>query len=392
MRLLLVTLVLVVLSAAGAPVATASVSVGLERLDSPQGKTLKGKRVGLIANAASVTAGGRPAAETLRASGVRVVRLFAPEHGLSGKLAAGQKVGGGARVVSLYGDHTKPSEADLRGLDALVYDLQDAGVRFYTYVSTMIFAQEAAAAAGVTFVVLDRPNPLGGERVAGPVADLPKSLVNLAPGPLVHGLTAGEMARVVRRRVHGRLVVVPMAGWRRAMTWADTGRHWVAPSPNLRSAEAALLYPGSGLLEGTTVSEGRGTAAPFRIVGAPWARARAILDAAATVPGIAASARTFTPRPSSAAPSPKYAGERCNGAALTVTDDGADTFALGLSLLRALRRSPGFAFDAGFDGLVGTRRLRRAIQRGASVAQVLASERAGIAAWRRSRASALLYD
>jgi uncharacterized protein YbbC (DUF1343 family) len=265
-------------------------------------------------------------------------------------------------------------------------------VRFYTYVSTMILAQEAAAAAGVTFVVLDRPNPLGGDRVAGPVADLPKSLVNLAPGPLVHGLTAGEMARVVRRRVHGRVVVVPMEGWRRAMTWADTGRRWVAPSPNLRSAQAALLYPGSGLLEGTTVSEGRGTAAPFRIVGAPWVRASAILDAAGTVPGIRASARTFTPRSSSAAPSPKYAGERCNGAALTVTDDGADTFALGLSLLRALRRSPGFAFDAGFDGLVGTSRLRRAIQRGASVAQVLASERAGIAAWRRSRASALLYD
>jgi uncharacterized protein YbbC (DUF1343 family) len=370
-----------------------TVQVGLERLDSPQGRTLKGKRVGLIANVASVTADGRSSAEALRAGGARVVRLFAPEHGLSGKLAAGQKVSGGARVVSLYGDHTKPSKADLRGLDALVYDLQDAGVRFYTYVSTMILAQEAAAAAGVTFVVLDRPNPLGGDRVAGPVADLPKSLVNLAPGPLVHGLTAGEMARVVQRRLRGaKLVVVPMAGWRRAMTWRDTGRRWVAPSPNLRSAEAALLYPGTGLLEGTTASEGRGTAAPFRIIGAPWVRTRAILDAAASVPGIRADARTFTPRPSSAAPSPKYAGSRCNGALLTVTDDGADTFALGLALLRGLRRSPGFAFSAGFDGLVGTGRLRGAIERGASVASILASERAGIAAWRRSTRAALLYD
>ena len=159
--------------------------------------------------------------------------------------------------------------------------MQDAGVRFYTYVSTMIYAQRAAAAAGVTFVVLDRPNPLGGELVAGPVADLPDTILSVAPGPLVHGLTAGEMARLVQRRSspRGRVVVVPMAGWRRDMTWEDTGRPWVAPSPALHSAQAALLYPGVALLEGTNASEGRGTAAPFRTrravgEGRPAARGR----------------------------------------------------------------------------------------------------------------------
>jgi len=373
------------------------VKIGLERLDAPEARVLAGKRVGLIANGASLTAAGQPSAAVLRSNGIEVARFFAPEHGLSGRLAAGEPVDGGAHVVSLYGDHVKPTRADLRGLDALVYDMQDAGVRFYTYVSTMIYAQQAAAAAGISFVVLDRPNPLGGARVAGPVADLPDSFVSVAPGPLVHGLTAGEMARLVQRRSgkpRGRLVVVPMAGWTRDMTWADTGRRWVAPSPSLRSAQAALLYPGTALLEGTTATEGRGTAAPFRIVGAPWARVGPLLEAA-KASGVRASARSFTPHPTPTVPEPKFSGQRCRGVALDVPDDEVDTFALGLRLLRALRDQPGFAWPLGgdrFDTLVGTRRVRRALGRGASVEAILDAERAGIQAWKRARAPALLYD
>jgi uncharacterized protein YbbC (DUF1343 family) len=188
-------------SAERARAAEAVVTVGLERLDVPEAGVLRGKRVGLIANRASVTSDATPSAAALRAHGVRVVRLFAPEHGLSGRLARGERVQGRADVVSLYEPgHRKPTRADLRGLDALVYDMQDAGVRFFTYISTMIYAQRAAAAAGVTFVVLDRPNPLGGEIVAGPVADLRDTILSVAPGPLVHGLTAGEMARLVQAR------------------------------------------------------------------------------------------------------------------------------------------------------------------------------------------------
>ena len=384
---------------AAAPIVS-TVKVGLERLDGAQGRSLVGKRVGLIANAASVTATGKPALQVLREHGIHVVRLFAAEHGLSAAAAAGEPVGGSVsraqtRVVSLYEHgHMKPTRADLHGLDALVYDMQDAGVRFYTFISTMIYAQQAAAAAGVRFVVLDRPDPLGGERIAGPVADLPESFVSVAPGPLVYGLTPGEMARVVQRRSvpRGRLLVVPMEGWRRTMTWADTGRRWISPSPGLRSAQAALLYPGIALLEGTTATEGRGTVAPFRIIGAPWAKVRRLL-AAASAPGVSASARSFVPRPTAAVAEPKYSGRRCSGIALDVTNV-ADTFGLGLRLLHALRDQPGFDWlsdGANFDTLVGTRRVRRALDRGASVEAIIDSERADIAAWRRARMPALLY-
>ena len=383
--------------AAPARASEALVTIGLERLDAPQARVLKGKRVGLIANGASVTSDATPAAAALRAHGIRVVRLFAPEHGLSGRLARGERVKGRADVVSLYEPgHRKPTRADLRGLDALVYDMQDAGVRFFTYISTMIYAQRAAAAASVTFVVLDRPNPLGGEIVAGPVADLPDTILSVAPGPLVHGLTPGEMARLVqaRSRPRGRLVVVPMQGWRRHMTWRDTGRRWVSPSPSLRSPQAALLYPGVALLEGTTVSDGRGTGMAFRKLGAPWARVGPLLRAA-DVAGVEATRSTFTPRPTPTGPHPKFNGRRCRGIALEVTGDGVDTFELGLRVLRALRSQPGFGWllgGASIDTLVGTARLRRALDRGASAAAILASQRGGVAAWRRAREPFLLYD
>jgi uncharacterized protein YbbC (DUF1343 family) len=365
--------VLLALMTAVALAAPAPVQVGLDRVAADGGRPLRGERVGLIANGASVSAGGRRSVDVLRAHGVRVVRLFAPEHGLSGRRGAGAPVRGGVDqrtgipVVSLYGAHLSPTAADLRGLDALVYDLQDAGVRFYTYESTMILAMRAAARHRVRFVVLDRPDPLGGERVEGPVADL-------------HA----------RRHLRGPLSVVPMRGWRRSMTWAQTGRRWVAPSPNLRTPQAALLYPGTGLLESTTASEGRGTREPFRTVGAPWARA-APLVRAATRDGVRAVATTFTPRASRAAPAPKFAGRRCTGVRLTATDPAAPTFSLGLRLVRALQTRPGFALRPGFDVQLGTGRVRAALRRGAPVSSILASEAAAIARWRAARRPYLLY-
>ncbi len=222
------------------PLAGLPVRVGLERL-AGETRALAGKRLGLIVHAASVTADGRHAVEVLRGRGLDVVRLFAPEHGLRGEAAAGEGIESGRDpvsglpVVSLYGERRKPAPADLAGLDTLVFDLQDAGVRFYTYASTLILALEAAAEAGLDFVVLDRPNPLGGERVEGPVSAprdvVPSSFLNLAPGPLVHGLTLGEMATYINARLDrpARLTVVRMEGWTREMTWADTGRPWVPP-------------------------------------------------------------------------------------------------------------------------------------------------------------------
>lgn len=386
-----------------------AVEVGLERVLAEQGGALRGKRVGLVAHGASVTADGRHAIEALRKAGVDVRRLFTPEHGLLGRAAAGEKVASGRDpasglpLVSLYGESTKPARADLEGIDALVFDLQDAGVRFYTYASTMILCLEAAAENDVELVVLDRPNPLGGVRVEGPQSDprdsLPRSLVNTTPGPLVHGLTLGEMARLVNAGLPkpARLSVVPMRGWRRAMQWQDTGRAWPTPSPNLRSAEAALAYPGTCLLEATNASEGRGSEAPFLLLGAPWLRPEAVAAAAAGG-GFALVFERFTPRPSPAAPKPRFADREIPGLRVRVEDArSARPYALGVALLRALRSlHPDFAWrdgtGASLDRLVGTRSLREALERGLTTEAIVAADAPGVAAFLLARKPFLLYD
>lgn len=396
------------LAAGSAPAASKplrpTVQVGLEVLESGQGKPLRGKRVGLVVHAASVSADGRHSIDVLRALGLDVVRLFTPEHGLRSGAAAGEKVDSGMDaesglpLVSLYGEKSEPTADDLRDLDALVFDLQDAGVRFYTYASTLLLCLEAAAEAGVELVVLDRPNPLGGERIEGPLSDarevMPPSLVNRAPGPLVHGLTLGEMARYANASASrkAKLTVIGMRGWKRSMLWRDTGRPWVPPSPNLRSPEAALAYPGVCLLEATNASEGRGTEAPFLLLGAPWLKAEIL--ASISVPGFALEPARFTPAASPAAPNPKYRDRECQGVRVRVTDARAvRPYELGLRLLAALRRQPEFrwAREGALDWLLGTPRVREALERGDSVEAILGADQPGVNAFRRDRAAALLY-
>jgi uncharacterized protein YbbC (DUF1343 family) len=389
-----------------APAAPGMVKTGVDQIELDNGGVLRGRKVGLIAHAASVTGDGRRSVDALRAKDVNVVRLFSPEHGLSSNAAAGEKVQAGKDeatklpVVSLYGDKTKPSAEDLAGLDALVYDLQDAGVRFYTYMSTMMLAMDAAADAGIDFVVLDRPNPLGGERVEGPVSDprdaVPESLVNMAPGPLVHGMTVGEMARLVNatRAKPAKLTVVPLRGWKRTMTWSDTGRAWIPPSPNLRTPEAAIAYPGTALVEGTNVSEGRGTDAPFLLIGAPWLKPE-LLVPVVKVPGFTVEPTTFTPAASPAAPAPKHAGKASPGLRIKVgAAAGAQPYTLGVTLLHALRTQPGFEWlreGEAIDRLVGTKKLRAALERGDTVEAIVAADADAIAAFRKDRLKALLY-
>jgi uncharacterized protein YbbC (DUF1343 family) len=301
-------------------------------------------------------------------------------------------------VVSLYGDHRKPTKRDLKHVDALVFDLQGAGVRFYTYVSTLILNLEAAAEHDLEFVVLDRPNPLGGERIEGPVSAprdlMPESFVNLAPGPLVHGLTMGEMARFVNQRLKKpvRLTVVPMQGWERGMTWADTGRAWVPPSPSLRSPEAAIAYPGVCLLEVTNVSEGRGTANPFLVFGAPWLRPSELQVLA---PGFELEPVIFTPVGSPATPNPKFDGQECHGMRVRVTDPAAaQPYRLGVELLVALMSRDDFEWKdegAALTRLVGTQRLLDDLRRRRSVVQIIEADLADHDVWRRDRAAALLY-
>jgi uncharacterized protein YbbC (DUF1343 family) len=353
-----------------------------------------------------VTVDGRRSVDALRAKGVEVVRLFGPEHGVGAAAGAGEKIGAAKDeatklpVVSLYGEKTKPSPEDLKGLDALVYDLQDVGVRFYTYNATMLQAMDAAAAAGIDFVVLDRPNPLGGERVEGPVSDprdaVPESLVNALPGPLVHGMTAGEIARYVNagREKPAKLTVVPMRGWKRTMTWSDTGRAWVPPSPNLRTPEAVIAYPGTCLVEATNVSEGRGTEAPFLLIGAPFVKPELVV-AAVKVPGFTLEPTTFTTAASPAAPTPKHVGKASTGVRVKVTNAGeAKPYTLGVALLAALKAQPGFEWlrdGEALDRLVGTKKLRAALDRGDTVEAIVAADNDAIAKFRQDRLKALLY-
>ena len=269
---------------------------------------VRGKRIGLITNQTGIDASGVSTIDRLaRAPGVRLVALFAPEHGLRGLAAPGEHVGDtvdaatGLPIYSLYGTSRAPTAAQLARLGVLVVDLQDVGARTWTWVSTMVLALRAAAAAHRPVVVLDRPNPLGGCVVQGPILDTAyASYIGMLPVPLRHGLTMGELARFANERLAlgADLTVVPVRGWHRCDWFDRTGLTWVRPSPNLPDLEAAAWYPGTVLFEATNLSVGRGTDAPFRQVGAPWLRADAVVREMRARYHVALDAVRFTPRAS----------------------------------------------------------------------------------------------
>ena len=314
-----------------------------ERIDLVQGKS-----VALITNHTGLLSTGEPVLDALRKRGVRVVRLFGPEHGIRGMAAAGEHVrdsldaASGVPVVSLYGVVNKPTPAMLADVELLLYDVQDVGARFYTYISTMALAMEAAAERGIPFVVLDRPNPLGGLLIDGPILeDSLKSFVGFARLPIVYGLTCGELALMLNGEgmlsngVQADLTVVTMDGWQRLMRWSDTGRDWLPPSPNIRSAEAALVYPATCLIEGTNVSEGRGTERPFLLIGAPFIDGRKLAAELSdlSLPGLAFSATEFTPATS------KHAGVGCQGVSIQVQDPARlRPTAAGMRILATIQR------------------------------------------------------
>ena len=260
-----------------------SIATGAEVLVRSGYAALAGKRVGLVTNQTGLVGGEHLADLLATAPAVKLGAILAPEHGFRGEIEAGAKVGDAidartdVTVFSLYGATRKPTPAMLRGVDVLVFDIQDIGTRFYTYISTMGLAMQAAAAARIPFVVLDRPNPLGGDYVSGFVLEPAlASFVGQYPIPIAHGMTVGELARAIKgeRWLGGldnlHLTVVEMRGWRRSMRWPDLQRPWVVTSPNIPTFEAALVYPGMGLVGEAMVNEGRGTPTPFSLLGAPW--------------------------------------------------------------------------------------------------------------------------
>jgi uncharacterized protein YbbC (DUF1343 family) len=387
-----------------------AVRTGLDVLLGDRLSLLRGRRIGLIAHQASVNARLEHAAVLLRdASRVRLTRLFAPEHGLWGaaqdhaSIARDRDPVTGLAVASLYGARREPMPAMLAGLDAVVVDLQDVGSRYYTFVWTMALAMRACARAGVEVIVLDRPNPLGGTLVEGNVPDPAyASFVGLYPLPARHGLTIGEAARwlALAHGLRPRLTVVPMRGWRRGMLWEDTGVPWVAPSPNMPTPDTARVYPGGCLFEATNLSEGRGTTRPFEWVGAPYLDAHAYAEAlaAARLPGVAFRPARFIPT------FHKWAGRLCGGVQIHVTDRARfKPFATGLAIVGTARRlarrafawrRPPYEFERRrlpIDILLGTDRIRRALERDRPLGEIERSWVGDLTKWKRRRTPALLY-
>jgi uncharacterized protein YbbC (DUF1343 family) len=394
-----VVLLAALTAASPAPAGTARVVPGVDVLLSSYSHLLAGKRIGLITHRAAVGADGWPTAMLLALDPrIRVAALFAPEHGLTGTLPAGAPVPGGSlggvAVYSLYGPTRRPTTDMLADLDALVFDLQDVGARAYTYISTMALGMQAASERGIPFVVLDRPNPLGGEQMDGPVLD-PRfaSFIGIYPIPAVHGMTVGELARLFNGAfgVGARLLVVPMTGWGAWMRWEDTGLPWVRPSPMLTSPAAARLHAATGMLEGTLLTVGAGASVPFETVTAPGMDPERLADRlnAARLPGV-----RFAPHRAGSG------GRRTAGVRLIVTDpqrfQPATTAVHILAAVRDLY--PGrLQFVRGasgryvFDLVWGTDAVRRGLQRGDSGAHIVASWQAPLSRFAEVRSRYLLY-
>ncbi len=359
---------------------------------------LRGRKVGLITNHTGRTAAGRRTVDVIATSeDVELVALFSPEHGWEGQLDA--EVGDttdaatGLPVFSLYGETRRPTPTMLAGLDALVFDVQDIGCRFYTYVATMRSGLEAAAEQDLEFFVLDRPNPIGGVAIAGPVMRAERrDFVGAHTIPLRHGMTTGELARMMvgEEGLDVDLQVVRCRGWQRADWLYHTGLPWIAPSPNMRRLTQALTYPGIGLIEGTNVSVGRGTDTPFEILGAPWIDARrfaADLNSRGLA-GVAFVPVHFTPASS------KHRGRRCGGVHLLVTDWRAyQPVRVGLHVACSLHSLfPSDWQTARLDWLLKDEATAAAILAGVDADEIAAAWRGRLKTFEMRRRPFLLYE
>ncbi len=383
--------------------ASTTVRPGIEVLLADSLPLVRGRRVALITNHTGRDRDGAPSIDLLADHPeVELVALLSPEHGIRGSAEAGVRVEGGVDertglpVHSLYGSIRAPTAAMLDGIEVLLFDIQDVGARYYTYLSTMALSMEAAGEHGVPFVVLDRPNPIGGDRVQGNVLDPAfASFVGLYPVPMRHGLTAGEFARMAVGEfdVRVELSVAVADGWTRAMRHEETGIPWIAPSPNMPSVESALHYPGTCLFEGTPISVGRGTEIAFQQVGAPWLDGEELAArlTALGVPDARFEAVRFTPREPGDG---KFGGEEVGGVRLVAAGPDYDPTLAALALLVEIRVMSGDRWgwrEAHFDRLAGTDRLRAALDAGATYEELEEGWGEGVGDYLERRERYLLY-
>jgi uncharacterized protein YbbC (DUF1343 family) len=373
------------------------VQTGIDVLEAERFAPLQGKHVGLITNHTGVDARGKTTIDLLEhAPGVHLVALFSPEHGLAGtldeKVTSSRDAGTGLPVYSLYGDTRRPTDEMLKGIDALVFDVQDAGVRFYTYTTTMGYCMEEAAKRHIAFYVLDRPNPIGGEIVEGPMLDPDKtSFVAYFPLPVRYGLTIGELAQLFNEENHigADLHVIAMKNWRRNYFLESTGLRWIPPSPNLRTTKGAILYPGLEILLNAGVSVGRGTETPFEEFGAPWMDGDQVAEAlnARHLPGLRFSPHPFIPVAG------MYMGQRCGGVSIRVTNRAAvRSMRMGMEIAVLLHKLYPKDFDVSkMIHLTGNAETVRMLEQGASAEEIVASWSKDLEAFDQVRRKYFLY-
>ncbi len=375
------------------------VLTGAEVLVSHLPDSLSHKRIGLVANHTSLV-GGTHLADTLQARGISLVRVFSPEHGFRGQADAGAKVTDGKDlrtglpIVSLYGDHKKPRPEEIKDLDLVIFDLQDVGSRHYTYPSTLTYVMEACAEAGVPLWVLDRPNP-NGWFVDGPMMEpAAQSFIGMHPVPLVHGMTMGELAKMIQGKgwiaQANQLVlkVIACEGYSHAMRWSETGLPWIPPSPNLGTVFSAEIYPATCWLEATIVSEGRGTDSAFVLSGAPWFKPLPLVRG-----GFVAQPVSFIPVSIPGKSSePKLKGQLCHGYKIAGAGDGKSLVLLGLDVLLTYEKQhPAGFFTKGFERWAGNTRLATQINQQLSAEEIWQSWQEDIADFKLNRKSYLLY-
>lgn len=374
------------------------VLTGIDVLERNGFKQLAGMRIGLVTNHTGKNREGRATIDVLsKAPNVKLVSLFAPEHGIRGladeNISDSRDEATGLPIYSLYGKTRRPTPEQLKDLDALVFDIQDVGVRFYTYISTLGYLLEEAAKTKLPVFVLDRPNPIGGVDVDGPIADPDKlSFISYHTIPTRHGLTIGELAQLFnrQRKIGADVRVIKMEGWRRAMWFDETNLTWINPSPNMRSLTQATLYPGVGLLETTNVSVGRGTDTPFEVVGAPWIQGDKLAEYLnqRSIPGVRFVPIRYTPNAS------VFKNEQCGGVNIIVTDRNAFRPLLtGIEMALALRKlyPNDWKIDSYLRLLVNADTLER-VKRGESARDIVGSWNESLQEFRRARAEVLLYN
>jgi len=373
------------------------VMAGIDVLEEMKFAPLRGKKVGLITNQTGVDASGRRTIDLLaHARGVTLVAIFSPEHGILGReddrVVSTTDPITGVPVFSLYGETRRPTPAMLKGIDTLVFDIQDAGVRFYTYVTTMAYAMEEAAKAHVSFFVLDRPNPIDGETIEGPMLDRDRlSFFGYFPMPARYAMTIGELAQMfnVENKIGVDLQVITMKGWRRTMLYGDTGLAWISPSPNLRTLTTTLLYPGIEILQAGGVSVGRGTSTPFELFGAPWIDADRLEGELNQheISGVRFAPVHFVPD------SGLYQGQACSGVLIAITDANAlRSMTMGLEIASLLNKMYPDRFHVEkIVALLGSASTITELQEGDRPSDIVSGWRTDLDAFELTRKKYLLY-